>query len=81
MKSSLEYMECSHHGICSTHELFNGCGIKCHNFIYLRQDWLRKQIERIDNIIVPYDYTIVFDPKVSRFRITPNADLPDIKKS
>ncbi len=68
-KKSLEYMECLHHEICCQNEMFNGCGNKCKSFKYSRQDHLRNQIEMSKNIIVPYNYTIVFDPEVSLFRI------------
>ncbi len=72
---SMENMECLHHEFCSRSEMFTGCGKRCGNFSYSRSDWLRSQIERIHGVIVPYDYTIRFDPKTTRFIYVPNSEL------
>jgi len=71
MAASAEYMECTHHKICNRAEGFSGCGQKCKDFEYHRDDWLRKQIGMSKGVIVPYDYIIIFDPKVCLFRFIP----------
>lgn len=67
MKPNIEQMECIHHEFCCQNELFSGCG-KCKRFVYERQDHLRNQIEMSKDIIIPYDYAIIFDPSISLFR-------------
>jgi len=69
-KKSDERMECSHHDFCCQGENFTGCG-KCKRFEYKRVDWLRDGIENQYDVIVPYNYTIVFDPSLSRFVVKP----------
>lgn len=66
MKKSNERMECSHHGFCCQNDNFRGCQ-NCKEFEYRRVDWLHKAIEENYGVIVPYNYTIVFDPSISRF--------------
>jgi hypothetical protein len=64
----IERSECSHHDFCCQIESHRGCNT-CKRFEYRRQDWLRESIERNRGLIVPYDYTIEFNRRVSLFAI------------
>ncbi len=66
---TIERMECAHHDFCCQIESYQGCG-RCRHFEYRRQDWLRRGIEETKGLIVPYDYDIYFNRRVSLFTIS-----------
>lgn len=66
---AIERMECSHHKFCCRNDNFSGCE-KCRDFEYSRQDWLRYMIEQSSEVVVPYDYDIYFNRRVSLFTIS-----------
>ena len=71
---AIERMECSHHDFCCQIESHGGCN-KCKRFEYSRQDWLRREFEETKGLIVPYDYNIEFNRRVSVFTVSKGTTM------
>jgi hypothetical protein len=67
--SNIHFVECLHYKFCNNLSYFKGCSIFCKDYIYENNSIIKKQFENTYNLILPYNFNLIYNDKLNKFMV------------